>query len=81
MSYANRAVRQRGGDADASLRMREWVSNHPAFEDVVYREFWIPLSPWLKGNDSNSLWWNDIGTTMRDDFKVSGPNITRSPSD
>jgi len=70
MSYANRAVRERGGDADASLHLHEWVSNHPAFENVVYREFWIPLSPWLKGDDADSIWWNGIGTTMRDDLKA-----------
>jgi hypothetical protein len=50
--------------------MHQWVRDHPAFEDVVYREFWIPLSPWLKGNDPNSRWWNDIGATMRDDVKA-----------
>lgn len=70
MSYANRAVRQRGGDADASLHMYQWVCDHPAFEDAVYREFWIPCSPWLRGNDPNSIWWNGIGATMRDDVKA-----------
>ncbi|KAG9313965.1 S-adenosyl-L-methionine-dependent methyltransferase [Chiua virens] len=70
MSYAQRAVRERGGDADASTHLHEWISNHPAFEDVVYREFWIPLSPWLRGNDPHSKFWNEIGTTMRDDLQA-----------
>ncbi|KIL01069.1 hypothetical protein PAXRUDRAFT_821087 [Paxillus rubicundulus Ve08.2h10] len=70
MSYANRAVRARGGDADASLHLLEWVSNHPAFEDVVYREFWLPCSPWLPGSDPQTTFMNEIGETMRDDLKA-----------
>jgi SAM-dependent methyltransferase len=70
MSYINRAVRARGGDADASTHLHEWVSNHPAFEDVVYREFWIPCSPWMTGNNPVTKFWNEIGSTMRDDIKA-----------
>lgn len=71
MSYANRAVKERGGDADASIHLHEWISNHPAFEDVVSREFWMPLSPCVRGSDPESDFWNEIGTTMRDDVKAS----------
>ncbi|KAH7922843.1 S-adenosyl-L-methionine-dependent methyltransferase [Leucogyrophana mollusca] len=68
MSYANRAVRARGGDADAAKNIHRWILEHPAFEDVHYREFWIPLSPWLQGNDAYTAKWNRIGATMRDDL-------------
>lgn len=78
MSYANRAVRERGGDADAATHLHEWISNHPAFEDVVYQEFYIPCSPWLRGSDPETIFWNEIGTTMRDDLKVS--NISAAES-
>ena len=71
MSYVNRAVRERGGDAEASTHMHEWVSNHPAFEDVVSRDFWIPCSPWMHGSDPMTKFWNGVGATMRDDIKVS----------
>lgn len=71
MSYANRAVKERGGDADASLHLHEWISDHPAFEDVVYREFWVPCSPWLRGSDPESIFWNEVGTVLRDDIKAS----------
>lgn len=71
MSYINRAVRERGGDADASTHLYDWVSSHPAFEDAVHREFWIPCSPWLPGNDPVTKFWNEVGATMRDDIKVS----------
>ncbi|KAF8559931.1 S-adenosyl-L-methionine-dependent methyltransferase [Imleria badia] len=70
MSYVNRAVKERGGEADACNHLPEWVSNHPAFEDVVPREFWIPCSPWMRGNDSVTNFWNEIGATMRDDIKT-----------
>ncbi|KAH7881697.1 hypothetical protein F5I97DRAFT_1928082 [Phlebopus sp. FC_14] len=70
MSYCNRAVRERGGDADASIHIYEWISSHGAFEHAVKRDFWIPCSPWLPGNDPNTIFWNEIGATMRDDVKA-----------
>ena len=71
MSYARRAVEERGGDALASTHLYEWISNHPAFEDVVYREFWIPCSPWIRGSNPESNFWNEVGSIMRDDLKAS----------
>ncbi|KAG8219411.1 hypothetical protein J3R82DRAFT_333 [Butyriboletus roseoflavus] len=70
MSYANRAVKQRGGDADASSHLHEWISNHPAFEDVVYREYWVPCSPWMRGSDPETQFWNEVGTVLREDLKA-----------
>ncbi|KAG6380780.1 hypothetical protein JVT61DRAFT_5164 [Boletus reticuloceps] len=70
MSYVHRAVKDRGGDAEASTHMYEWVSTHPAFEDVVYRPFWIPCSPWMSGNDPVTKFWNEVGATMRDDVQA-----------
>ncbi|KAF8433517.1 S-adenosyl-L-methionine-dependent methyltransferase [Boletus edulis BED1] len=70
MSYVNRAVKERGGDAEASTHMYEWVSTHPAFEDVVHRPFWIPCSPWMSGNDPVTKFWNEVGATMRDDIQA-----------
>ncbi|EGO05269.1 hypothetical protein SERLA73DRAFT_149454 [Serpula lacrymans var. lacrymans S7.3] len=57
-----------GGSADASFNLHRWISEHPAFEDVTYREWWIPCSPWLQGKDAESVFWNEIGATMRDDI-------------
>lgn len=71
LSYVHRAVQERGGEADAASHLHEWISNHPAFEDVVYREFWVPCSPWKRGNDPETIFWNEIGTLLRDDIKVS----------
>ncbi|KAG6333269.1 hypothetical protein ID866_5821 [Astraeus odoratus] len=70
MSYANRAIRSRGGDADAALHMHEWIESNPAFEDVVRRDIWMPVSPWLQGDDPHTIFWNDIAATLRDDIKA-----------
>ncbi|EIW87092.1 S-adenosyl-L-methionine-dependent methyltransferase [Coniophora puteana RWD-64-598 SS2] len=82
MATARQAVMQRGGEADASGHLRQWVEDHPAFENVVYREYWFPCSPWLRGNDPQSAKWNRIGATMRDDIvafmKGGRPLLLRS---
>ncbi|THV06547.1 S-adenosyl-L-methionine-dependent methyltransferase [Dendrothele bispora CBS 962.96] len=62
MAFANVAARQRGGDVDAATHICSWVRNHPMFEDVQYREFWIPCSPWKKDFPL------DISMCMRDDI-------------
>ncbi|EGO31122.1 hypothetical protein SERLADRAFT_432780 [Serpula lacrymans var. lacrymans S7.9] len=79
MSLANGAVRKQGGSADASFNLHRWISEHPAFEDVTYREWWIPCSPWLQGKDAESVFWNEIGATMRDDILVGGRRRSFSP--
>lgn len=70
MSYANRAISARGGSSDAALHLPDWMRSNPAFEDVVVRDFWMPASPWLKGNDPHTIFWNDIATTLREDMKA-----------
>ncbi|KAF8963921.1 hypothetical protein BDZ97DRAFT_1939378 [Flammula alnicola] len=39
------AIRNSGGDTDAATHLYEWISNNSLFEDVVYREFWLPVVP------------------------------------
>ncbi|KAK7465267.1 hypothetical protein VKT23_005246 [Stygiomarasmius scandens] len=62
MAFANVAIRNRGGDADAATHLYSWVESHPMFENVVYREFWIPCSPWKRDFPAN------ISLCMRDDI-------------
>ncbi|KAF8203920.1 hypothetical protein BJ912DRAFT_941422 [Pholiota molesta] len=45
MSYMHAAVKNIGGDTDAATHLYEWISSNPRFEDVVYREFWLPVVP------------------------------------
>ncbi|KAF8641132.1 hypothetical protein AX17_000774 [Amanita inopinata Kibby_2008] len=46
LAFAASAIRGRGGDVDAASQLETWVRNHPAFQGVVIREFWLPTSPW-----------------------------------
>ncbi|KAF9486357.1 S-adenosyl-L-methionine-dependent methyltransferase [Pholiota conissans] len=45
ITYMHAAVRNIGGDTDAATHLYEWISNNPRFEDVKYREFWLPVVP------------------------------------
>ena len=57
-------------DVDAAERLHSWLEDDPVFEDVVYRPHWVPISPWLQGDDPESKWLNEIGGLVRDDTKV-----------
>ncbi|KAF9011052.1 S-adenosyl-L-methionine-dependent methyltransferase [Cyathus striatus] len=45
LKFLAEAVGRSGGQADAATHLHDWISNHPAFEDVVYRDVWIPIIP------------------------------------
>jgi hypothetical protein len=59
-----------GGSLDAARNLHAWVKNIPAFKDVVHKEFWVPLSPWLQGDDAETKSFNEHGSLMRNDVKV-----------
>ncbi|TFY78398.1 hypothetical protein EWM64_g5617 [Hericium alpestre] len=68
MSSLNFAVRQRGGSTDAANMLYPWVLDHPAFEDVVYREFFLPTAPFYSHRDSDYRRNQAIGEVMREDI-------------
>lgn len=72
MNRCHTAVRRSGGVPDAANHLHRWVSEHAAFEDVVYREFWFPTCPWLKGNDPETRRQNRIAHVFREDMQVRG---------
>ncbi|KJA28623.1 hypothetical protein HYPSUDRAFT_34078 [Hypholoma sublateritium FD-334 SS-4] len=45
ITYLRSTIRNIGGDTDAATNLHEWIANNPRFEDVVYREFFIPAVP------------------------------------
>ncbi|KDR85601.1 hypothetical protein GALMADRAFT_234564 [Galerina marginata CBS 339.88] len=45
MTFMAVAIRNIGGDIDAATHLRDWISSNSLFEDVVYREFWLPVVP------------------------------------
>ncbi|KAJ3558132.1 hypothetical protein NP233_g11570 [Leucocoprinus birnbaumii] len=45
LSAVNHAAHNGGGETSASRNLEQWLSNHRAFEDVVHREYWLPIIP------------------------------------
>ncbi|PPQ99299.1 hypothetical protein CVT24_009167 [Panaeolus cyanescens] len=39
------AIQNNGGDVDAAPNIIKWVQDHPAFEEVVYKDFFLPIIP------------------------------------
>lgn len=72
LSFARFAVRGWGGSVDAAGYIRSWISNHAAFEDVVCRDYWIPASPWVHGDEAQMR----IGETMQEDILVCLPRTS-----
>ncbi|KAJ7103130.1 hypothetical protein B0H15DRAFT_767982 [Mycena belliarum] len=64
MVFACMAVRNAGGHPDAATHLRQWVTSHPALENVVYHDYWIPVSPHAIFNDFQK----HVGARMRDDI-------------
>lgn len=52
MTFVRVAIQQIGGHTDAASHLWDWVSNHPAFEQPVYREYWMPVC--IRPSESNS---------------------------
>lgn len=50
-TVVSQGARKRGGHIDAAALMHRWVTEHSSFEEVKYREFWIPSSSWLSSKE------------------------------
>ena len=72
MNIARRAMRIHGADVDAAHHLHKWVSEHPDFENTLYRPFWLPVSPWAVGDDPMTREFNEVGEACREDLTVSG---------
>ncbi|KAF9270828.1 S-adenosyl-L-methionine-dependent methyltransferase [Marasmius fiardii PR-910] len=64
LAFLEAAIRSKGGDADAATHLHSWTANHASFEGVVYREFWVPASPWRRDSEFQIR----MGQAMRDDI-------------
>jgi hypothetical protein len=69
-AFMRMAVRGRGGDVGAAAHLHQWMCEHGDFEDIVYKEYWVPTSPFLVGNDEASDWWRSVGEVIRQDAYV-----------
>jgi hypothetical protein len=70
MSLANMAVRQHGGTPDAANMLYSWTLQHPAFEDVVYEEYFVPSAPFMSRQDPDYHFKRTVSEMMRDDILV-----------
>jgi hypothetical protein len=67
LAFAQIAVRNSGGSVEAASNIRRWMSENPAFEDIVQDDIWIPTSHWVAHDEMQQR----IGATMRDDILAS----------
>jgi len=70
MSFCNMAVRQRGGSPDAANMLYSWTLQHPAFEDVVYQEYFIPTAPFMSPEVPDYNFIKSIAETFREDIQT-----------
>lgn len=69
-AFLSMAIQQRGGSVHAANHLHEWVSENPAFGDVVARELFLPTHPFFRPTDHNWRVKNRIGEFMREDVMV-----------
>jgi len=56
LRHLRTAIQTVGGEVDAATHLHSWVLGHPTFEDVVYKEFWLPIiAPESKKFEDNLL--------------------------
>jgi hypothetical protein len=70
MLLLNMAVRQRGGSPDAANMLYSWTLQHPAFQDVVYDEYFLPTAPFMSGQGPNDDFLRSTSEILRDDILV-----------
>ena len=71
MAHLLKAIKTSGGDANAAAHLHEWVFNNPMFEDVVYREFWLPVVPARRDSSNDSEHLRRLDQGLSDDCLVS----------
>jgi len=67
MAHLLKAIKTSGGDANAATHLHEWVFNNPMFEDVVYREFWLPVIPARRDSSNDSEHLRRLDQGLSDD--------------
>ncbi|TFK26712.1 S-adenosyl-L-methionine-dependent methyltransferase [Coprinopsis marcescibilis] len=66
LTFASEAATALGSSTAAIHKIYDWLSEHPGFEEVQYREYWFPVSPWMdKDRDPFNY---KIGGAVRDDI-------------
>jgi len=75
LSLLRNAIEARGGDINAATHLYDWVRNNPAFEEVVYREYFLPVVPPPR-EGAKAEFWVKFDKTMRENLLVCSDCIT-----
>ncbi|EJD48504.1 S-adenosyl-L-methionine-dependent methyltransferase [Auricularia subglabra TFB-10046 SS5] len=68
--YIVKSVRARGANIDAAALLHRWIGQHSAYEDVEYREFWLPTGPFIDPDAEDAHRLNFIGELLRQDLRI-----------
>jgi SAM-dependent methyltransferase len=71
LAFVNMAIKKRGGNIEACEHMHEWLAEHPAYEQIEWKDHFMGISPWMQGRSSESQRQRHIAQQMRADLYVS----------
>ena len=75
LSHLLKAIIKSGGDVNAASHLHEWILENPMFEDVVYREFWVPVVPLPRDTSNDTEEARQMDKKLSDDCYVSVASI------
>ncbi|EJD54471.1 hypothetical protein AURDEDRAFT_110104 [Auricularia subglabra TFB-10046 SS5] len=67
IGHLRQCIRARGGHVDAASLLHRWISQHRAFRDIVHRDVYFPLCPFMKGDSAEARRQRKIGLYARED--------------
>jgi len=67
LSHLLKAIVESGGDVNAANNLHEWILNHPMFEDVVYRDIWVPFIPMPRDTSNDTEEARQMDKKLSDD--------------
>jgi hypothetical protein len=70
LELAAKSIREHGYPTDIASHLVQWVTEHATFENVSHEEYWIPLTPFSVGNDSEEMRQKRLGGLVREDIRV-----------
>ena len=70
LSHLRDAIDEKGGDINAATHLHSWVSRNPAFEGVVYREYFLWIVPPPRGPLEAEI-FRSIDASMRENALVN----------
>ena len=65
------AIVKSGGDVNAANHLHEWILDHPTYEDVVYKDVWVPVVPAPRDTLNDSEEARQMDKKLSDDCYVS----------